>query len=316
MPAMSKPWDYLIVTASNDDQAAAYRTLLQERRDLGLLAWAGEVVVVPDSGGRRIGSGGSTLLCLMDVLTRRLTGEPGRLADPSAWEAAFRDLRILIIHAGGDSKRLPAYGPCGKVFVPIRSESDSALAATLFDRQIPVYAALPAAEPGCGQIVITSGDVLLVFDPAEVRFAGSGVTGLGCYASPQQTAKHGAFCAGHDGRVRAFLQKPSPAEQQAQGAVDRYGRSILDIGVMSFDAVTAVTFLQAAGAAPDTARNLSWTGPLQGAIEAFGLDFYREICCGLGQATTLEEYVSRAGAGGSQWDEAALRHLFPVPSVR
>ena len=37
------------------------------------------------------------------------------LSDPEAWTEVLQGLRILVIHAGGDSHRLPAYGPCGKI---------------------------------------------------------------------------------------------------------------------------------------------------------------------------------------------------------
>ena len=65
-------WDYLIVTASNERQAEAYEAQLDVRRELGLLSDVREAIVVADPGGRRIGSGGSTLYCLMEVLRRRL----------------------------------------------------------------------------------------------------------------------------------------------------------------------------------------------------------------------------------------------------
>ncbi|MCX6563245.1 MAG: hypothetical protein NTU60_06535 [Candidatus Aminicenantes bacterium] len=54
-------WDYLIVTAGNEAQAAAYRMLLEERRALGLIPDVDKVLVVPDAKGKRIGSGASTL---------------------------------------------------------------------------------------------------------------------------------------------------------------------------------------------------------------------------------------------------------------
>ena len=38
MQGLSEPWDYLIVTASNDAQAAAYERQLALRRELGMLA--------------------------------------------------------------------------------------------------------------------------------------------------------------------------------------------------------------------------------------------------------------------------------------
>ena len=111
-------WDYLIVTASNDAQASAYEAQLSVRRKLGLLTGIREALVVPDPGGKRVGSGGSTVHCLKRVLAR----ETGGLKPAPASEEVFRRLRILIIHAGGDSKRLPAYGPCGKISVPVPGE--------------------------------------------------------------------------------------------------------------------------------------------------------------------------------------------------
>jgi fucokinase len=68
----NKAWDYLIVTAGNEAQAAAYRALLDERRALGLIPDVSEGLVVPDAKGKRIGSGGSTILCLLAVLNEEL----------------------------------------------------------------------------------------------------------------------------------------------------------------------------------------------------------------------------------------------------
>jgi len=40
-----EPWDYLVVTASNDEQAAAYETQLRVRREPGLLSRVGKVLM-------------------------------------------------------------------------------------------------------------------------------------------------------------------------------------------------------------------------------------------------------------------------------
>ena len=52
---MSGHWDYLILTAANAQQAAAYELQLRERRELGLLPWVREILVVPDREGKRVG---------------------------------------------------------------------------------------------------------------------------------------------------------------------------------------------------------------------------------------------------------------------
>ena len=306
---MTRPagtWDWLIVTASNDQQAQAYERQLALRRPLGLLAGVEDVLVVADPGGRRIGSGGSTVYCLLQVLRRRLSA--GALADRDAWRAALRRMRVLIVHAGGDSRRLPAYGPCGKLFVPVPSDGDVAVPMTLFDRQLPTYLRLGGGPRDGGQVVIVSGDVLLGFDPQQVRLDRPGMVGLACPASPKQASRHGVYCPGPEGRVRLFLQKPSVEQQREAGAIDRFGQSMLDIGVISFDADAAVSLLDAC--TPQIRSGaLAWTGPVGEAIEGQGMDFYREVCCALGDDATAERHIAGARAGGSKWPEALLKQV-------
>src|SRR5436190_9350810 len=159
MPA----WDYLILTASHAEQARAYESQLRARRDLGLLTRVGEALVVADPEGKRVGSGGSTLFCLQTVIER---------------EQRLEGRRILIVHAGGDSRRLPAYSPCGKIFVPVPGQSSSALGLTLFDRLVPTYLDLPD-----GRIVVATGDALLTFDPKSAHLDAPGMTLLASFVT-------------------------------------------------------------------------------------------------------------------------------------
>lgn len=313
-------WDYLIVTASNEAQARAYEGQLAVRRELGLLSDVREAIVVADPGGRRIGSGGSTLYCLMEVLHRRL-GRDVAKSGPRRWGQVLAALRILIIHAGGDSRRLPAYGPCGKIFIPVPGENDSAACLTLFDRQLPTYLSLPEPAQGQGQVVIASGDVLLRFDPSEICLTRQGITGLACYATPEQASRHGVFCQGptraegsDDSSVCLYLQKPSISEQRAHGAIDAYGQSCLDIGVMHFDAATAVRLLRVFGARPNSEGRPALAGRRGKAVLERGLDFYREVCCAMGRRANLESYIRSARDSGSKWPDAMLAELFEALS--
>ncbi|RPJ80617.1 MAG: hypothetical protein EHM18_18235 [Acidobacteria bacterium] len=306
-------WDYLIVTASNRAQASAYDTQLKLREELGLLAEVKRTMVVADPDGKRIGSGGSTVYSILAVLNRELAAlSPDQLTDRKTWLAALRRLRILVIHAGGDSRRLPAYAPCGKVFIPVPGDSDRAVTTTLFDRQLPVYLALPP-NPRPGQVVITSGDVLLNFDPALVSFK-DGITGLGCPASPAEAARHGVYCQGPGGRVRSYLQKPDITEQGAQGAIDRYGRSILDIGVMSLDAETITHILGLFDLSASKDGGLGWSRNWAETLARHGVDFYREICCAMGTEVSLDAYRRSARRAGSDLDDTLLGCLYQVLS--
>jgi fucokinase len=334
-------WDYLIVTASNDRQAVAYRSQLDLRKKLGRIPQAKRVLAVADPGGIRVGSGGSTIACIMHVLEIELAGDAARAADPRAWRETLDRLRILIIHAGGDSKRLPAYGPCGKIFVPVPAAGSAAasdtkrgeatrgrLPVTIFDRLAPIYLGLPAPASGKGHVVIGTGDVLLFFDPRRAAFTRDGITALGCLVSPEVSKNHGVFILDAEGTIRRYLQKPTVAAQVESGAK---GRSILDLGVMSIDAAAAVRLLKMCGVGPtldgpntgdgsgagagSSARpRLSWSGPIANAVEKWGLDIFREIACALGADTEFAGYVEAAHAAGSPWDEGRLRRVYAALS--
>ncbi len=293
MNAPAATWDYLILTASNDRQASAYESQLQARREAGRLGRARETLVVADLGGKRIGSGGSTVECLRAVVAREArAGESD--------EQTLSRLRILIIHAGGDSRRLPAYGPCGKIFLPVPGESDGELGRTLFDLLAPAFMELPAGAAGQGQVVVTAGDALIRIDMSAVRLDRPGITGVGSWAEPEEAARHGVYCAGEDGRVRLYLQKPSISEQEKAGAINGAGRTILDAGVMSFDGAAAAALMRAF--------------PGREMMLERGIDIYREVCCALGGEGTLEHYVRSAQGSGSDWTDEELRAAYPALS--
>lgn len=102
MQEISKPWDYLILTASNPEQASAYRNQLNIRHDLGFFPGIKKVLVVPDPDGKRVGSAGSTIFCLMQILSLELAdsvSEAG-LRPLELWTETLARLRILIITPG------------------------------------------------------------------------------------------------------------------------------------------------------------------------------------------------------------------------
>lgn len=299
-------WDYLIVTASNEAQGTAYSSQLAQRQQAGLLPDFRNVMVVTDPGGKRIGSGGSTLLCVMQVLEREKAA-----SDPASWGSTLSRLRIMIIHAGGDSRRLPAYGPCGKIFIPLPNPAQTPPAPTLFDHILPSFLALPPGQPSSGQLLVASGDVLLKFDASQVRMDQPGLVALACLDTPEHASKHGVFVARGD-TVQSYLQKPSPAEQAASGALSPQGLAALDIGVMSFDARATLMMLTACQIAPRPGGTLDFAPAMKDLILAQGMDLYREICCAPGQSATLEHYLTTAKASGSEWDDATLKRMFDI----
>ncbi|MFI5369309.1 MAG: L-fucokinase, partial [Spirochaetia bacterium] len=304
-------WDYLIVTASNERQASWYRQQLELRVELGLLAGFHRVLVVADPQGKRVGSGGSTILCLLEIIRIETARRPSHGTAGADWTDILAGLRILILHSGGDSRRLPAYAACGKLFVPLPVPGRGALPLTLLDLQLPLYQALPAPRQESCQIVIASGDALLLFDPRRVQLVRGGLVGLGILSTPAEASHHGVFCAGVNGAVKRFLQKPSVKEQEKWGAVDGFGQTLLDSGVFSFDSSFAARLLSFCGA---TLRNstLAWGQEFERTVLSAPLDFYRELCCALGSETTLESFVQTVRSSGSDWPENALQDAFKL----
>lgn len=314
MSPLSPEWDYLIITATNEGQATAYRSLIDLRITFRFITGAKKILVVADPDGRRVGSGGSTIHCLLHVLN--LESEDRRRRheriDPCDWSDIFNRLRILIVHAGGDSRRLPPYSPCGKIFVPVPGEMGGALGTTLFDRLIPTYLELPRPLSGGGQIVIATGDVLLDFDASSVKFSGEGITGVGALVSPEVAKNHGVYSRQDDGTVRLFLQKPSVTKQSETGAIDSHGQAVLDIGILNFAPEAAVRLLELCnvGMDPKNGGRLIWRGPLAGVIETEGLDIYREVCCALGQEVSYSGYADQMKEAGAKIDSGVLRTLY------
>ena len=309
MQKMTKTWDYLIITAANDQQAKAYEFQIRQRREAGEIPQVRTCLVIADADGRRIGSGGSTLNCLHNVLQRERSPDGSGSFEEA--EAILSNLRILIIHAGGDSRRLPAYSHCGKMFVPLPVKGQSSCATTLFDRLVPAFLALPESTPG--QVVIASGDALILFDASAVEFGRPGITALGSLASASEASHHGVFCSNSDASVRRFLQKPSVQTQVAAGAVNAKGEAVLDLGVMSCDAAAVVKLMRAFFEQSTDANGkpaLFWKTPSRDALFSRGIDLYREICCALGTETTFDEYAESVRASSSTVDGLLLAEWF------
>ena len=119
-------WDYVILTASNAAQAKAYELQIANRMEKNQLPKRTHYAVITDRNGERIGSGGATFSVMKYVAEQEKTrcDEEG---------SPFQNKRILCIHSGGDSKRVPQYSACGKLFSPVPRMLPDDRRSTLFD---------------------------------------------------------------------------------------------------------------------------------------------------------------------------------------
>ena len=119
------------------------KTLLSVPPALSTLAPAGIAdFLTHDPPDRKLGSGGGTAHLLHQAW--RAEADALRFAD---WLAA--EPRILL-HAGGQSRRLPAYAPGGKALLPVpvfRWSTGQRLDQTLLDLQKPLLSELLERAP-------------------------------------------------------------------------------------------------------------------------------------------------------------------------
>ncbi len=292
--------DWLVVTAANPAQARGYRAQLEARQRAGRLGGVERWMVVPDAGGKRIGSGASTILVLR-ALAQKLAQKGGK---PRSVADVFRGQRIVVLHSGGDSRRLPAYAAQGKIFAPIPMTGGNT--RPLFDLVLEDIAGL--RTPSEGRVVIAAGDLFLDAAASDPDLSAPGVVGVASRESLERASRHGVFVFDDASpeRVSRFLQKPSHARMREAGAVDR-GGAWVDTGVVSLDPESAGRLLGAGGFALRN-REIVARSRLAKAIEKGAcpqIDLYVHVLAALPQRTTLAVYLQELASVFGTLDAAS-----------
>ena len=213
-------WDCIVLTASNESQALSYRQQIEHRLKKGRLHSGTQYIVLPDIMGKRIGSGGAMLNVLSYLANLRSSSD-------------FTGLRILCIHSGGDSKRIPQYSVCGKLFSPIPRVLPDGTNSTLFDELI--IGMNGVAHRMTDGMLTCSGDVLLLFNPLQIDFHTKGAAALSIKAPGDKGGNHGVFIGDIDGNASGFLHKKPINILTEFGALDTSGNVNIDTGAVIFD---------------------------------------------------------------------------------
>ena len=181
-----------------------------------------------DPIGHRLGSGGGTAWLLQEAYRSRESGVGSQ--EFEAWLA--KEKRILI-HAGGQSKRLPSYAVSGKVLMPLpvfRWERGQKLSQDLMSVQLPLYEKMMAAAPESLHTMVVSGDVLIRATQPLQPIPDADVVCYGLWLDASVAKNHGVFVS--DRRtpsvLKQMLQKPS-VQTLAELQKDHF--YLTDIGV-------------------------------------------------------------------------------------
>ncbi len=212
-----------------------------------------------DPIGHRLGSGGGTTWLLQQA-HEWLNGE-----------------RCIILHAGGQSRRLPAYAPSGKILTPIpvfRWERGQRLSQTLLDLQLPLYERMMEQAPKRLTTMIVSGDVYIRAAERLGTIPDADVVCYGLWLDASIAKNHGVFVS--DRRtpnvLKQMLQKPG-TEQLSELLHDHF--YLTDIGIWMLSD-RAVKLLMKRSMCTES-----------GALKEY--DLYSEFGCSLGTAPTIDD---------------------------
>ncbi|CAL8348190.1 unnamed protein product [Gadus morhua 'NCC'] len=234
-------WDLVIVTAVDASQRVAYELQIKDKIARKELPLGVEYKVFSDPPGAKIGNGGSTLYVLQRL--------------DSIYGKALGKFRVILIHAGGFSQRLPNASALGKIFTALP------LCEPLYqmlELKLAMYVDFPSQmRPG---VLVTCADDIEMYSISEdesVRFDKPGFTALAHPSSLSIGTTHGVFVLGSDDKharkemeyvsCLQFLHKPSIAKMQDTGAVyitplrcevDAYGDFLQALGPEATDAYT------------------------------------------------------------------------------
>ncbi len=172
-----------------------------------------------DPVGMKLGSGGGTTWLLREWYK-------SRKADQSA------EKRILL-HAGGQSRRLPGYAPSGKILTPIpvfRWARGQKLGQNLLSLQLPLYEKIMERAPEKLHTLIASGDVYIRAEKPLQQIPDADVVCYGLWVDPVLATHHGVFVSDrkHPEALDFMLQKPSLEELENLSKTHLF---LMDIGI-------------------------------------------------------------------------------------
>lgn len=274
-------WDYVVLTASNEEQAGIYQREIDYRLHLRQLPARTTYLVLPDPEGKRVGSGGATLNVLKAIAEREQKDEKN----------FFRGLRILVIHSGGDSKRIPQYSTCGKLFSPVPRVLPNGQSSTLFDEFMITTAMIPGRlQEG---MLVMSGDVLLLFNALQIDTQFNGAAAISIKEDVDTGKNHGVFLGDDTDNVQRFLHKQTVETLEKMGAVNGAHKVDLDTGAILMDR----HMLKSLYSLISTDNKVDKEKFDEFVNEKARISFYGDFLYPLAKDSTLEEYEKEAPEG-------------------
>ena len=163
-----------------------------------------------DPVGHRLGSGGGTTWLLQEAFR----SEKGKVKSEKSFQSWLAEEKRILIHAGGQSKRLPSYAVSGKVLMPLpvfRWERGQRLSQNLLSVQLPLYEKMMTMVPDNIHTMVVSGDVLIRSTQPLQPIPEADVVCYGLWLDASIAKNHGVFVSSRKSPsvLKQMLQKPS-----------------------------------------------------------------------------------------------------------
>lgn len=178
-----------------------------------------------DPIGARLGSGGGTTWLI--EACRQYEDSKMPVND---W---LKKEKRILLHAGGQSRRLPGYAPSGKILTPVpvfRWARGQKLSQNLLSLQLPLYEEIMQKAPDSLHTLVASGDVYIRNSMPLQDIPEVDVVCYGLWVDPALATNHGVFVSDRQApdKLDFMLQKPSLTEL---GQLAQTHLFLMDIGV-------------------------------------------------------------------------------------
>jgi galactokinase/mevalonate kinase-like predicted kinase len=178
-----------------------------------------------DPVGAKLGSGGGTTWLLAECQRNN--------APEIAFSQWLSQEKRILLHAGGQSRRLPGYAPSGKILTPVpvfRWERGQKLKQNLLSLQLPLYEQIMKKAPDSLRTLIASGDVYIRSEKSLQPIPEADVVCYGLWVDPSLATHHGVFVSDRKSsdKLDFMLQKPSLKEL---GSLAKTHMFLMDIGI-------------------------------------------------------------------------------------
>ena len=241
-----------------------------------------------DPVGHKLGSGGGTTWLLEEACRHE------QATDFDSWLASEK--RILL-HAGGQSRRLPGYAPSGKILTPIpvfRWERGQRLSQDLLSLQLPLYEQMMAMAPEGIHTMVVSGDVLIRTSQPLQPLPDADVVCYGLWLDASVAKNHGVFVSSRQSPsvLKQMLQKPS-VQTLAELQHDHFYLTDIGVWLLSDRAVRLLACRSRGREARETRMTRIPSDPRiprsPSATNLREYDLYSEFGCALGTEPILDD---------------------------